>query len=46
MDDTVAFPETWKEYNALLHEGNTVLIQGEKDRKKGSSFIIKKVWQI
>lgn len=46
MDDTVAFPDTWKEYGSLLHEGNTVLIQGERATKKGSSFIIKKVWQI
>lgn len=46
MDDVVAFPETWKEYGYLLIEGNTVLLQGEKAAKKGSSFVIKKVWQI
>jgi DNA polymerase III alpha subunit len=46
IDDVVAFPETWKEYSGLIHEGNTLLIQGDKNNKKGSSFVIKKVWQI
>ncbi len=46
MDDVVVFPTVWKEYNGLLHEGNTVLVQGEKGSKKGDSFAVKKVWQI
>ncbi len=43
LDDVVAFPDTWKEYQHLLYEDNTVLIQGEQ---KKQSFIINKVWQI
>lgn len=46
MDDIVVFPDQWKEYGGLLHEDNTVLIQGENGSKKGDSFKIKKVWQI
>jgi DNA polymerase III alpha subunit len=42
--DTVCFPDSYKEYGHLLSEGNTVIIQGEKDRRQGG-FIVKKVWQ-
>lgn len=42
--EAVAFPEEWKEYAHLLREGNTVILQGERDRKEGS-FIVKKAWQ-
>ena len=45
LDNAVAFPDVWAEYGSKLYEGNTVLIQGERDRKQGG-FIIKKVWQI
>ncbi len=46
IDDVVIFPKNWREYNGLIHEGNTVLVQGEKGPKKGDSFAVKKVWQI
>ena len=46
MDDVVVFPKIWKEFNGLLHDGNTVLVQGERGSRKGDSFAIKKVWQI
>jgi intein/homing endonuclease len=42
--DTVCFPDSYKEYGHLLTEGNTVIIQGQKDRRQGS-FIVNKVWQ-
>jgi DNA polymerase-3 subunit alpha len=46
LDDTVVFPKVWREVSGLIHEGNTVLVQGERGRKKGDSFAINKVWQI
>lgn len=45
LDNAVAFPDVWAESGSMLYEGNTVLVQGERDRKQGG-FIIKKVWQI
>lgn len=45
LDNAVAFPDVWAEHSSKLYEGNTVLIQGERDHKQGG-FIIKKVWQI
>ena len=45
LDNAVAFPDVWAEYSSKLYEGNTILVQGERDRKQGG-FIIKKVWQI
>ena len=45
LDNAVAFPDVWAEHSSKLYEGNTVLVQGERDRKQ-SGFIIKKVWQI
>jgi intein/homing endonuclease len=44
LDNVACFAESWKEYKHLLSEGNTVILQGERDRKKGG-FIVKKVWQ-
>ena len=45
LDNAVAFPDVWAEHSSKLYEGNTVLVQGERDRKQGG-FIVKKVWQI
>jgi len=45
MQDVCVFSEVYEEYGGLLAQGNTVLIQGEKDKKKGS-LIVKKVFQI
>jgi len=46
LEDVVCFPEAWKEFGHLLREGNTVIIQGERDNKKDSNtLIVKKVWQ-
>lgn len=42
--EMVAFPQAWKEYGQLLTEGNTVAIQGKRD--KNGSLIIEKVFQI
>lgn len=45
LDDVVCFPDVWKEYSNLLIEGNTVIIQGERDeREKSNSLFVKKVW--
>jgi len=46
LDDVVVFPSVWREYQDLLYEGNTVLLQGEPSRKKGGGFTAKKFWQI
>jgi len=43
--DAVVWPETYKEVRGLLTEGNTILIQGERDKKEGTTLVIKKVWQ-
>ena len=45
VDTVVCFPDEWSEYQGLLQEGNTVLVQGERDKKKGG-LIIKQVAQI
>ena len=45
MDDVVVFCDEWEQYGHLLQPGNTVLIEGQKDRNKGS-FIVKRVEQI
>lgn len=45
IDDAVCFNETWEEYKSLLTEGNTILIEGERDKRKGS-LIVKKIHQI
>lgn len=43
MDVTI-FPDLWCERQEILVEGNTVLINGEMDKR--GSFVAKKVWQI
>jgi len=45
LSDVCVFPETYEKFSSLLIEGNTVLMQGERDYKKGS-FIAKQIWQI
>ena len=45
LDNVVCFPDTWKDNQGTLQEGNTILLQGERDKKKGG-FIVQKVWQI
>jgi DNA polymerase III alpha subunit len=46
LDDIVCFPDVWKEHAHLFQVGNTVYLQGELDKKKGStSFIVHGAWQ-
>lgn len=45
LEDVVIFSESWAQYRGLLDQGNTVCVQGERDKKRGS-LIVKKVWQI
>ena len=45
VEDVVCFPDEWSEYQGLLQEGNTVLIQGERDKKR-NSLVVKRVLQI
>ena len=45
LDNITAFSEEWDKYKKLLHEGNTVLMRGSKDKNRGS-FLIKKVEQL
>ena len=46
IQDVVCFPETWRTYQSLLTEGNTVVIQADRDEKKGSdTLILKQVFQ-
>jgi DNA polymerase-3 subunit alpha len=46
FDEVVCFPEEWKQYSHLLNQGNLVILQAERDHKKGSStMLVKKVWQ-
>ncbi len=45
MADVCVFAECYEEFSDLLVEGNTVLLFGTKDKKRGS-FIVKKVGQI
>lgn len=42
ISDVCIFPQQLKEFEALLYEGAVVVLEGEKDKKKGS-LIIKKV---
>jgi DNA polymerase-3 subunit alpha len=42
--DAVCFPDAYKSFGHLLTKGNTVIVQGERDRGQGS-FNIHKVWQ-
>lgn len=47
ISDVVVFPSVFKEYGHLFREGNTVIIQGERDRKDEDSAAlhVKKAWQ-
>lgn len=45
MDDCVVFAEDWERFSYLLQPGNTVLVEGQKDKNKGS-FIVKNVEQL
>lgn len=45
LNDVVIFPDQWAEHQGLLSKGNTVLLQGERDKLKGS-FKVVKVWQL
>tara|TARA_R110000824_G_scaffold219292_2_gene406158 strand:+ start:10514 stop:12151 length:1638 start_codon:yes stop_codon:yes gene_type:complete len=45
IDNVTAFSEEWDKYKKLLHDGNTVLLRGIKDKNRGS-FLIKKVEQL
>ena len=45
IDNVTAFSDEWEKYRKLLHEGNTVLLRGGKDKNRGS-FLIKKVEQL
>ena len=45
VESVVCFPEEWSEYQGLLQEGNTVLIQGERDKKR-NGLVVKEVTQI
>jgi len=45
IDSVVCFPQQWRDYQGTLQEGNTILLQGERDKRKGG-FVVQKVWQI
>lgn len=45
IDDVICFPSSYKEISSLLKEGNTVLIQADRD-KKSDSLLVKKAFQI
>ena len=45
LDNVVCFPTQWSDYQSLIQEGNTILLQGERDKRKGG-FVVQKAWQI
>ena len=45
MDNVTAFSEEWEKFKKLIYEGNTVLMRGMRDSKRGS-FLVKKVEQL
>lgn len=45
IDDCVMFGEAYEEFGVDMVPGNTVLLQGEKDQKRGS-LIAQKVWPL
>ena len=45
LDNVICFSDEWKQNKHLLYEGNTVLITGERSKKK-DSLIVQKVFQI
>jgi DNA polymerase-3 subunit alpha len=46
LEDVVVFPDVWKEHGHLLREGDSVIIQGQRDGRGDNSgtLIVKKVW--
>lgn len=45
LSDVCAFSDVYEQYQELLKEGNVVLLQCERDKKR-DSLIIKKVWKV
>ena len=45
IDHSVCFPSVWSDYENLLYEGNTVLLQLSRNMKQ-EGFIVQKLWQI
>ena len=45
LDNVICFPNQWEKNQGTLQELNTILLQGERDKRKGG-FIVQKVWQI
>ena len=45
LDNITAFSEEWTKFKKMLYEGNTVLLGGVRDKRRGS-FLIKKVKQL
>ena len=45
LDNITAFSEEWAKFKKMLYEGNTVLIGGVRDKRRGS-FLVKKVKQL
>jgi DNA polymerase III alpha subunit len=46
LEDVVIFPEPYEKYKDLLLDNNTVLLMGEVDKRKKTSFIVNQVSQI
>ena len=46
LEDVVIFPEPYDKYKDLLLDNNTVLLMGEVDKRKKTSFIVNQVSQI
>lgn len=44
LEDVVCFADVWKEASSVLTEGNLVILNGERDRKK-HTLIVKGAWQ-
>lgn len=45
ISDVCVFADSYKEFSEFLIEGNTVLIRGEQDQKRGG-LVVKEIWQI
>jgi DNA polymerase-3 subunit alpha len=46
LPDVVVFPDTWAKFGRLFRAKNTVLLEGERDYKKGVSFIVNRAIQL
>lgn len=46
LSDCIAFPEAYKEFGSLLTAGNTVVLQGEREKGEGQTFFVNKAWQL